>query len=216
MSFKETQRTKIMPVQILRHALADVWVTELRDKATSPARYRGLCNRVTMVLALEATRDLPKRSKPVETPLEVCDGAELANGVVIVPVLRAGLGMVPPILELLPDAQVGHLGVERDHETALPRSYYAKLPVITDQQVLIVDPMLATGGSLLHAVGEARAAGAKDIRVLCIIAAPEGVAAVAAQEPGLMIYAAAMDRCLNERKYILPGVGDFGDRLMGT
>ncbi|TLD70071.1 uracil phosphoribosyltransferase [Phragmitibacter flavus] len=205
-----------MPLQILQHSLAQVWVAELRDVKTETARFRSLCNRLTAVLFLEATRDLMLRSCEVQTPLEDCEGAVLGSGVVIIPVLRAGLGMVPPILELMPEAQVGHLGVERDHVTALPRCYYSNIPEITDQTVIIVDPMLATGGSLLHAIGEARAVGARDLRVLSIIAAPEGVAMIEEKEPRVMIYTAVLDRCLNEQKYILPGIGDFGDRLMGT
>lgn len=203
-------------LKILQHSLAEVWVAELRDVNTSTPRFRSLCNRLTALLFLEATRDLELLGRAVQTPLECCDGVVLANGVVIVPVLRAGLGMVAPILELMPEAQVGHLGVERDHQTAAARCYYSKIPEIANQTVIIVDPMLATGGSLLHAIGEVREAGAREVRVLSIIAAPEGVSMIETREPGLVIHTAVLDRCLNEQKYILPGIGDFGDRLMGT
>jgi uracil phosphoribosyltransferase len=205
-----------MPLNVLSHPLADSLLTELRDKDTPPSRYRRLCHRLTTVLAIEATRALPVKTKPVVTPMEPFDGCELATGVVIVPVLRAGLGMVDPILALLPNAQVGHVGIERDHETALPRSYYSKMPELKGKQILIVDPMLATGGTLLHAIRALRELGAENIMVISIIAAPEGVAAVEKEEPQIQIITAALDRCLNAQKYILPGLGDFGDRLMGT
>ena len=205
-----------MPLTVVSHPLADSLLTELRDKTTPPSRYRRLCHRLTTLLTIEATRHLPVKSKAVETPLESFEGRELATGVVIVPVLRAGLGMVEPILALLPNAMVGHVGIERDHETALPRSYYAKMPPLEGKEILIVDPMLATGGTLLHAIHALRALGGERIMVVSIIAAPEGVQAVEAVEPGVIIFTAALDRCLNEQKYILPGLGDFGDRLMGT
>jgi uracil phosphoribosyltransferase len=168
------------------------------------------------MLVIEATRHLPVKAKQIETPMEPFTGVELADGVVIVPVLRAGLGMVESVLGLLPHAQVGHVGIERDHETALPRSYYAKMPDLKGKHILIVDPMLATGGTLLHAISALRALGGEHISVVSIIAAPEGVAAVEAVEPQLCIITAALDRCLNAQKYIMPGLGDFGDRLMGT
>lgn len=205
-----------MALRILQHALAHEWVTQLRDVNTGIVDFRDLSDRLTTLLFLEATRDLEVSELEVQTPLEVCRGAKLKHGLVILPVLRAGLGMVPPILKLVPDAQVGHLGVERDHETALPRGYYSKIPAINEQTVMIVDPMLATGGSLLYAIREARKVGAKKIVVLSIVAAPEGVKLVEENEPEVTIHTAAFDRELNAQKYILPGLGDFGDRLMGT
>lgn len=205
-----------MALTVVSHPLAESLLTELRDKNTQPSRYRRLCNRLTTVLAVEATRLLPLKAKSIVTPMEPYEGRELASGVVIVPVLRAGLGMVEPILALLPNAQVGHVGIERDHETALPRSYYSKMPDLKGKHVLIVDPMLATGGTLLHAIHALRALGGEQISVVSIIAAPEGVAAVEKEEPNIPIITAALDRCLNAQKYILPGLGDFGDRLMGT
>lgn len=205
-----------MPLTVLSHPLAESLLTELRDKHTPPSRYRRLCHRLTTMLVIEATRHLPVKAKEIETPMEPFTGVELADGVVIVPVLRAGLGMVESILALLPNAQVGHVGIERDHLTALPRSYYAKMPDLKGKHILIVDPMLATGGTLLHAVRDLRALGGERISVVSIIAAPEGVAAVEKEEPQLPIITAALDRCLNAQKYIMPGLGDFGDRLMGT
>lgn len=205
-----------MPLTVVTHPLAQSLLTELRDQHTPPSRYRRLCNRLTTMLVIEATRHLPVKAKTIETPLEAFEGSELATGVVVVPVLRAGLGMVEPILALLPNAQVGHVGIERDHETALPRSYYSKMPALKGKHILIVDPMLATGGTLLYAIGAVRALGGERITVVSIIAAPEGVAAVEAVEPHMVIITAALDRCLNAQKYIVPGLGDFGDRLMGT
>lgn len=205
-----------MSLHLVSHPLAQVILTELRNKNTPPPKFRRLCHRLTTLLALEATKDWATQPYEIETPMEAHEGAVFTHGMVVVPILRAGLGMVEPILALFPEAQVGHVGIERDHETALPRSYYAKLPPVADQSFLVVDPMLATGGSALHAIQSLREAGAQKISLLCMVAAPEGVAAVLAEEPELPIYTAALDRCLDERKYILPGLGDFGDRLMGT
>ena len=135
---------------------------------------------------------------------------------VIVPILRAGLGMMQPFLDIFPDVSVGYIGLERDHTTAIARSYYSKLPPVTGRRVLVVDPMLATGGSAVKAIDVVRAAGATDIALVSIVSSPEGVAEVAKHHPSLPIFTAALDRCLNARKYILPGLGDFGDRLYGT
>jgi uracil phosphoribosyltransferase len=153
----------------------------------------------------------------VETPLEPADGATLDQDVVVVSVLRAGLGMLDAALELLPDARVGHIGLERDEQTAAASRYYSKLPPLTEKTaVLLVDPMLATGGSAVLAAGLVRAAGATDIRLLCLVAAPEGLAAFSGAWPDIPIYTPAVDRGLDARKFILPGLGDFGDRLYGT
>ncbi len=205
-----------MSLTVLSHPLVDSLLTELRDKNTTSSRFRRLCNRITTILAIEALRDLHTESATVETPMETFHGRKLGCGVLIVPVLRAGLGMVEPILALVPNAQVGHVGIERDHETALPRSYYSKIPALDGQRILVVDPMLATGGTGLHAIRSIQELGGTNITVLSIIAAPEGVAAIEAAAPDVSIFTAALDRCLNAQKYILPGVGDFGDRLMGT
>jgi len=205
-----------MALHIVTHPLSQSLVTALRSKDTQPARFRRLCHRLTSILVLEATRPLPTKPHAVETPMETHVGVQLGVGLIVVPVLRAGLGMVEPVLELYPDTQVGHVGVERDHTTALPRSYYAKLPQINGHHILIVDPMLATGGSLLHVIDAVKQAGGESITVVTIVSAPEGVKAIQAVHPEIPIYTAALDRCLNDQKYILPGIGDFGDRLMGT
>jgi len=207
-----------MSLHILDHPLAGHALTLLREKSTPPAQFRLLCHHVSLLLALEATRDLPAKDNPVETPLERFTGTALAQPLVVVPILRAGLGMVEPIVDLFPDVSVGYIGLERDHDTALARSYYCKLPPLKNVRVLLVDPMLATGGSAvkaLDAIAE-RGADENEICLLNIVASPEGVAVVGKAHPRVRIFTAALDRELNARKYILPGLGDFGDRLYGT
>ncbi|MBC8012315.1 MAG: uracil phosphoribosyltransferase [Burkholderiales bacterium] len=203
-------------LHVLRHPLADHALTHLRDRTTKPATFRTLAHQVGLMLALEATRDLPQRSHAVNTPLEPHTGKILAEPLVVVPILRAGIGMVQPYLDLFPDVSVGYVGLERDHQTAQPRSYYCKLPPLAGKRVLCVDPMLATGGSAVMALDLLRQNGAEDLALVVIVAAPEGVAAVHAAHPGLPIFTAALDRELSGQKYILPGLGDFGDRLFGT
>jgi uracil phosphoribosyltransferase len=201
---------------IIQHPLAAHVMTHLRDQTTKPALFRTLCHKITFLLALEATRDLVTEEKAIHTPLEPTTGRVLAKPLVIVPILRAGLGMVEPFLDLFPDVSVGYVGLERDHTTAIAHSYYCKLPPVDGTRVLIVDPMLATGGSAVQALDVVKAAGARDLALVCIVAAPEGVALVEQRHPEVPIYLAALDRALNARKYILPGLGDFGDRLYGT
>ena len=170
-----------------------------------------------MILALEATRDLTARPQTVQTPLEPATGLTLDNDIAVIPVLRAGLSMVEAVLTLLPDARVGHVGLQRDEETAIASRYYLKLPPITPHTaVLVVDPMLATGGSAETAIQLVKDTGARNVRLLSIVAAPEGVAHLQLNCPDVHIYTAAVDRQLNAQKYILPGLGDFGDRLYGT
>lgn len=201
---------------LLDHALARHVVTHLRDRTTKPVTFRNLANQIGLMLALEATRDLPTRLKPVETPLETTEGEVLGRGLVVVPILRAGLGMLQPYTDLFPECSVGYIGLERDHTTAVARSYYCKLPELAGKRVLCVDPMLATGGSAVQALTVLKTAGATDLRLVCIVSAPEGIAAVEHAHPDVPILTAAIDRELNENKYILPGLGDFGDRLYGT
>lgn len=203
-------------LHVLSHPLADHALTHLRDLTTKPATFRTLAHQLGLMLALEATRDLPQRSHAVNTPLEPHTGKILAEPLVVVPILRAGIGMVQPYLDLFPDVSVGYVGLERDHQTAQARSYYCKLPPLAGKRVLCVDPMLATGGSAVMALDLLRQNGAEDLALVVIVAAPEGVAAVHAAHPGLSIFTATLDRELNDKKYILPGLGDFGDRLFGT
>ena len=206
-----------MPVHIVQHPIVQDALISLRDKATTSSHFRRLAHRLSLVLAVEATRKLPMTLGRVETPLEMTQGEVLDADVVVVPVLRAGLGMVDAILELLPHARVGHIGLQRDETTALASRYYAKLPAnLADSTAIVVDPMLATGGSAIAAIDLLLQAGARDVRLLCIVAAPEGIAAVEAKHPTLPIYTPAIDRELNSHKFILPGLGDFGDRLYGT
>jgi uracil phosphoribosyltransferase len=204
-------------LHLLNHSLGTHVVTHLRDRTTKPATFRTLAYQIGLLLAFEATRDLATREKVVETPLEPHPGRVLSQPIVLVPILRAGIAMVPPFTDLLPDVSVGYIGLERDEETAVARSYYCKLPELGTKRVLILDPMLATGGSAVQAIElvNANGAGLKDLSLVCIVCAPEGVRAVEALDPEIKIYAAALDRELNVRKYILP-VGDFGDRLYGT
>lgn len=191
-------------------------MTHLRDKTTHPATFRALAYQLGQLLAIEATRDLATKDKPIETPLEPHTGQVLARSLVVVPILRAGLGMMQPFLDLFPDVSVGYIGLERDHATAVARSYYCKLPPLDGTRVFVVDPMLATGGSATQAITVIKQAGAKDLSFVCIVSSPEGVAAMQTAHPDVPIYTAAHDRALNHRKYILPGLGDFGDRLYGT
>jgi uracil phosphoribosyltransferase len=165
---------------------------------------------------MEATRDLPSVVQTVQTPLETCDGPSLAHDIVVVPILRAGLGMLEAVTDMLPHVAVGYVGLERDHTTAVARTYYCKLPAVVGRTVLLVDPMLATGGSAEMAVELLMREGASDIRLLAMVAAPEGVKRLQARFPTMPVVTAALDRELNNLKYILPGLGDFGDRLYGT
>lgn len=205
-----------MALHLLDHPLGHHVLTRLRDKTTPPAQFRTLCHQVSLLLLLEATRDLPTQGDTVVTPLEACEGQVLSRALVAIPILRAGLGMLQPVVDLFPDVSVGYIGLERDHATAQARSYYCKLPPIGTSRVLLLDPMLATGGSAVQALEVVTEQGGKDICLLNIVASPEGVHAVDTAFPSVRIFTAALDRGLNDRKYILPGLGDFGDRLYGT
>ncbi len=206
-----------VPVHLVEHPIVQDALLSLRDKTTRASHFRRLTHRVSLLVAMEATRKLSMTLARVETPLEQATGEALDAQIVVVPVLRAGLGMVDAVLELLPHASVGHIGLQRDETTAVASRYYAKLPAnLANGTALIVDPMLATGGSAMAAITLVQKTGTKDIRLLSIVAAPEGVAAVETAFPGVAIYTAAIDRELNPQKFILPGLGDFGDRLYGT
>ncbi|MBA3849306.1 MAG: uracil phosphoribosyltransferase [Opitutus sp.] len=205
-----------MPLHVLQHPLAQHVLTHLRDKTTKPVLFRTLSYQISLLLALEATRDLATVEKEIETPLEKMKGRVLAKPLVVVPILRAGLGMLQPFPDVFPDVSVGYVGLERDHQTAIARSYYCKLPPLAGARVLVVDPMLATGGSAAQALTLVKAQGATEVGFICIVAAPEGVDTVQQAHPEVPIHAGVVDRTLNDRKYILPGLGDFGDRLYGT
>jgi uracil phosphoribosyltransferase len=201
---------------VLDHPLAGDLLTRLRDRETGPAEYRALTRRLGLLLVAEATRDLATEPLRVDTPLESFEGTRVTKRVVAIPVLRAGLGLLEAVTDLYPDAVVGYLGMERDEQTHEPRDYYAKLPDLASRKALVVDPMLATGGSGSAAVGYVKAAGADDITFVCVVAAPEGLERLRMEHPDVPIVAAALDRQLNEHAYIVPGLGDFGDRLYGT
>jgi uracil phosphoribosyltransferase len=200
----------------VEHPLIEDVLSSLRDAATPREDFRRLTRKLSSLLVFEASRDLPVRKVDIETPLERTTGRRLNAEIVLVPVLRAGMGMLDALLELFPGASVGYVGLERDEETAVARRYYVKLPDLPERHVFLLDPMLATGGSALAAIEALKEQGARRIRLLCIVAAPEGVALLEKHCPDVSIYAASIDRQLDERKYILPGLGDFGDRLFGT
>jgi uracil phosphoribosyltransferase len=204
-------------LHLIDHPLVHDALTTLRDASTPPEIFRRMAVRISLLLAAEATRDLPVKHVTVQTPLAAADGRRVGADIVVVPVLRAGLGMLDAVLELMPCARVGHIGLQRDEITAIASQYYAKLPAgIHDSIVLMIDPMLATGGSAVAALDLLKHAGARDIRMICIVAAPEGVDMVQKHHPGVRIYTPAIDLHLNDHKYIVPGLGDFGDRLYGT
>ncbi|MCA1586232.1 MAG: uracil phosphoribosyltransferase [Acidobacteria bacterium] len=204
-------------VHLVDHPLVQDILLELRDAATPPERFRQLAGRISILLAAEALRDVPSEAHSVLTPLGPAHGRRVTTDVVLVPVLRAGLGMLPGMLELVPYARVGHLGLQRDELTAVASQYYAKLPPrLENSFVLMIDPMLATGGSAVAAFDELTAAGARHIRLVCIVAAPEGIRAVEQHYPSVTIYTPVIDQGLNDRRFIVPGLGDFGDRLYGT
>ncbi len=205
-----------MAVRVLDHPLSEHLLAGLRDADTPPERFRGLSRRLTTLLVLEATRGLSARETSVRTPLEEAPAKVLAQGLAVVPVLRAGLGMLEPVVALFPDVAVGYIGLERHEETAVAHSYYCKLPQLAGRFTLCVDPMLATGGSASQAIGLIKAHGADQVTMVCVVAAPQGIEKLKTAHPEVDIVTAAVDRDLDERKFILPGLGDFGDRLYGT
>lgn len=203
-------------LSVLDHPLAKHCLAHLRNRNTTPETFRIVTRQLTTLLAIEATRELSTRTTPIETPLERLDAEVIDETLVVVPILRAGLGMLESVVQLFPTVSVGYIGLERNEETALASVYYCKLPPIENRTVLLVDPMLATGGSACHALSDITARSPKKVTLTCIVAAPEGIRAIHRQFPQVEIVTAAVDRELNSRKYILPGLGDFGDRLYGT
>jgi len=202
---------------ILDHPLIQQKMCFLRDIATDPQRFRNLLGEVGALMVYEVTRNLPLSEREITTPMEKTKGYVLAKKVTLVPILRAGLGMCDGILNLIPQARVGHLGLYREKETLQPVEYYCKFPADIDRsEVIIIDPMLATGGSAVASVDYVKRKGVKRIRFVCLVASPEGVALMALHHPEVPIFTAALDRCLNDHGYILPGLGDAGDRIYGT
>lgn len=203
---------------VMTHPLIKHKVTLLRDKNTSSKDFRDLANEIAALMAFEVTRDLETVEVEVETPLEVTTGEVLSGKkLALVPILRAGLGMVDGMLEVLPSARVGHVGLYRDPETLEPVEYYCKLPKdISERDIFVLDPMVATGGSANAAIQFLKERNCKNIRLVCLIAAPEGIAEVEKENPDVDIYVGVLDRQLNDHGYIVPGLGDAGDRLFGT
>ena len=203
---------------IMDHPLIQHKLTIMRDKNTGTKEFRELVGEIGMLMCYEATRDLPLKEVEIETPVavaktKVISGRKLA----FVPIVRAGLGMVDGVMRMVPAAKIGHIGMYRDPETHMPVEYYCKLPSdIGERDVIVLDPMLATGGSAIDAISQIKNKGAKSVRFMCIIAAPEGLAALQEAHPDVQIYIGAVDEKLNEHKYIVPGLGDAGDRIFGT
>lgn len=206
-----------VPVHVISHPVAQELLTRLRDARTPSPLFRQYAQRLSVLIATEAMRDLPTEAVVVDTPLGPANGVTITTDVVVVPVLRAGLGMLDAVLSVVPHARVGHIGLQRDEETAVASQYYAKFPAGLDSSlVVLVDPMLATGGSAVASLQLLASRGARAIRLLCIVAAPEGIREVEAHFPDVQIYTPAIDSHLNAHKFIVPGLGDFGDRLFGT
>lgn len=205
-------------VFVMDHPLIQHKLTYLRDKRTGSKQFRELVSEIAMLMCYEATRDLPLKDVKIETPMmqattKVIAGRKLA----FVPILRAGLGMVDGVLNLIPAAKVGHIGMYRDPETHIPVDYYCKLPSdLSERDVVVLDPMLATGGSAIDAVEKIKTFNPRSIKFMCIIAAPEGIKAFTERHPDIQVYCAGMDEKLNDHAYILPGLGDAGDRIFGT
>lgn len=200
------------------HPLIQHKITLLRDKNTGSKEFRELINEVSMLMCYEATRDMPVKSIEIETPICIAKSNIISGRkVAFIPILRAGLGMVDGLLQLVPAAKVGHIGVYRDPNNHKPVEYYCKLPAdIENRDIIVLDPMLATGGSAIDAISQLKERGCSNIKFMCIIAAPEGIEALSAAHPDVQIYCGALDSHLNEDKYIVPGLGDAGDRIFGT
>ena len=205
-------------VYIFDHPLIQHKLSLMRDVHTGAKEFRELLEEISMLMVYEVTRDLPTKTVEIETPICIAK-ANVISGrkIAFVPILRAGLGMVDGLLQLVPAAKVGHIGMYRDHDTCEPVEYYCKLPAdIEERDIIVLDPMLATGGSAIDAIDQLKAHGCKNIKFMCIIAAPEGIEALTAKHPDVQIYCGALDEKLNENKYIVPGLGDAGDRIFGT
>ena len=206
-----------MQIHVVNHPLIKEKMTHLRDKKTAPRNFRRLLDEIAQLLLFEVTRDLPIREVPVTTPIAETTGYALdISGITVVPILRAGLGFLDAVLDLIPEARVGHIGLTRDEETLEPIKYYCKIPKDKDAEIILIDPMLATGGSAAAALTMLKEDGYKHFRFMCLVAAPEGVELVNREHPDVPIYTAALDDHLNEHGYIVPGLGDAGDRVFGT
>ena len=208
----------MVKVNILDHPLIQHKLTQIRQKDTSTTQFRQMINEIGGLMVYEITRDLPLEQIEIETPVAKTKANVIAGKkMVVVPILRAGLGMVDCILQMIPSARIGHIGIFRDEETLQPVEYFAKFPEELDQRdIFIVDPMLATGGSAIAAINSIKQRGAKNIKLVCLVGAPEGVKAINEAHPDVTVYLASLDEKLNEKGYIVPGLGDAGDRIFGT
>jgi len=212
-----TPHDELTNLRVFDHPLIREKLTRIRQAKTSHADFRRLLNEVAGLMIFGASRHLPVTEITIQTPLEETAGYVLARPITLVPILRAGIAMTDGILSLLPDARVGHIGVYRDEVTLQPVEYYAKMPPdIAESEVFVIDPMLATGGSASHVVSLLRRKGCTSIRMLCLVAAPQGVRRMLTDHPDVEVFVAGLDRTINERGYILPGLGDAGDRIFGT
>ena len=206
-----------MALHIIDHPLVLHKLSIMRNKETSTTKFRDLLQEISMLMGYEITRDLPLEYEEIETPLQKMNAPKIAGKkVVIAPILRAGLGMVDGLLRLMPSARVGHIGLYRDETTCQPVFYYYKMPTCKERQVIVTDPMLATGGSACDAIRRLKNDGYESIKLMCLVASPQGVKVVTEQHPDVDIYLASLDEGLNDKNYILPGLGDAGDRIFGT
>lgn len=206
-----------MGCHVVDHPLVRAKLTVLRDRGTGLKAFRGALHELSLLVGYEALRDLDEVESEVETPLETCGGSRIAHPIFLMPILRAGLGMAEALAELLPDAPVGHIGMFRDEVTHQPQPYYLRVPPGLDEaNVVCVDPMLATGNSAVSAIDQLKQAGARKLRLVCVVACPQGVERMTTAHPDVPIFTAAIDRDLNEHAYIVPGLGDAGDRYYGT
>ena len=218
MNYIRYEVTDVIKVNILDHPLIQHKLTQIRQKDTSTTQFRQMINEIGGLMVYEITRDLPLEQIEIETPVAKTKANVIAGKkMVVVPILRAGLGMVDGILQMIPSARIGHIGIFRDEETLQPVEYFAKFPEELDQRdIFIVDPMLATGGSAIAAINSIKQRGAKNIKLVCLVGAPEGVKAINEAHPDVTVYLASLDEKLNEKGYIVPGLGDAGDRIFGT
>ena len=207
-----------MKVHVINHPLIQHKLSFIREKTTGTKDFREMLEEISLLMAYETTRDLPLEDKMIETPVGPCNSKVIAGKkMAIVPILRAGLGMTAGFMQLIPTIKVGHIGLYRDPETLKPVEYYCKLPSdVSEREFILLDPMLATGGSAAAAIDLLKAKGAKNIKLVCLVSAPEGVKVVNDAHPDVEIYTAALDECLNDHGYIVPGLGDAGDRIFGT
>ena len=218
MNYIRCEVTDVIKVNILDHPLIQHKLTQIRQKDTSTTQFRQMINEIGGLMVYEITRDLPLEQIEIETPVAKTKANVIAGKkMVVVPILRAGLGMVDGILQMIPSARIGHIGIFRDEETLQPVEYFAKFPDgLGQRDIFIVDPMLATGGSAIAAINSVKQRGAKNIKLVCLVGAPEGVKAINEVHPDVTVYLASLDEKLNKKGYIVPGLGDAGDRIFGT